>query len=205
MAEKQEQYILQHYFQIKHIFEQLDRTPYRILEFIENKTMNETFESMNYIFQDIFDNKNAGGHFKRLKVLNFSINVLKKLCRMQKIVQDLLRTEGIVRQLLDMSEKIIKEAEGNKPLKDQYQEDLNNFFKYLIGLLVNFVTTNKKNQKYCFERIVNSNELVKVFCTQNGLMYFFLVFIYNSLANQQKLRDKFIKDKSVQICTHSLV
>ena len=64
----------------------MDKAPYRILEFTENKTMKETFDAMNYIFNDVIENGNVENHFKRLKVLNFVLTVLKKLCRMQKIV-----------------------------------------------------------------------------------------------------------------------
>ena len=49
--------------------------------------MKETFDAMNYIFNDVIENGNVENHFKRLKVLNFVLTVLKKLCRMQKIVQ----------------------------------------------------------------------------------------------------------------------
>ena len=49
--------------------------------------MSDTFEGMNYIFHDIIDNDNVAAHFKRLKVLNFALATLKKLCRMQKLIQ----------------------------------------------------------------------------------------------------------------------
>ncbi len=58
-----------------------------MLEFVENKTMKETFEAITYVFHDIIDNKNVSNHFKRIKVLNFVLTVMKKLCRMQKLVQ----------------------------------------------------------------------------------------------------------------------
>eukprot|EP00347_Sterkiella_histriomuscorum_P009052 403342709 len=108
--------------------------------------MNETFEAMSYIFHDIIDNNNMANHFKRLKVLNFVLSVLKKLCRMQKLIQDELRKQGIMPLIIKVCELMIKEAKAKKELKNQNQEEINVFLKEIIALLVNFVTANKMNQ-----------------------------------------------------------
>ena len=48
--------------------------------------------------------------------------------------------------LITVSEMFVAEAKRTKDLKDQYQQDINAFLKNLLGLMVNFVTANKKNQ-----------------------------------------------------------
>lgn len=134
----------------------MDKAPYRALEFIENKSFKETFEAMKYVFHDIIgmiipvsfnclDNQNVANHFKRFKVLNFAMNVLKKLCRMQKLVQDEVRKSGIMPLIISVSEYIIEECKRNIELRSAHQDDVNNFLRYLSGLLINFVNGNRKN------------------------------------------------------------
>ena len=226
-------------------FEQLDKAPYRIIEFIHSKKLREMFDNMNALCQEVTDNNLVEFHLRNSGVFIFIMNVLKKLCVSEKYIQVELRTSGIITNLLDVTEIYINyvqnpheeesfekdrdlaspaspneegtqeeppapaESPSSPPGRAQagpsptnphakvlpynFNQDL--FLKHLISLLVNFVTQNKKNQQFCFERVCNSREIMGAALKNPDLMKFLLIFIYNSLANRSKLRLGFIKDK----------
>jgi hypothetical protein len=64
---------------------QLDKSPYMMVEFIENKIMNECLRALKRVFKDIIDSDKSAKHYKYLQNLNFFLIVMKKLCRMQKV------------------------------------------------------------------------------------------------------------------------
>jgi len=49
----------------------LDNAPYRVLEFVENKNMNDLLKAFKKIMREIVDQEKTTRHFKYFKELTF--------------------------------------------------------------------------------------------------------------------------------------
>lgn len=51
--------------------QQLDNAPYRVLEFVENKTMSDLLKAFKRIMKEIVDQEKTTRHYKYFKELTF--------------------------------------------------------------------------------------------------------------------------------------
>ena len=109
--------------------------------------MAECLKSLKRVYRDVVDSgEKATKHFTQFHHLNFFLGTLKKLCRMQRAFQDLLRWSGLLPSLFDACECLVAAAMRDVKLKSDYQDEINTFLKLLLAFLTNFTFNNKKNQ-----------------------------------------------------------
>jgi hypothetical protein len=102
---------------------------------------------------------------------------------------------GIIALLLDAVENMIGYIEANAPRISKTPFKMENFLHKIMTLLINFVTQSKKNQKYCFDRIITSKILITQILAFPEEIKHLIIFIYNCTSQSARRRDNFIFEK----------
>jgi len=65
---------------------------------------------------------------------------------LNSLFQDELRWSGVIPLLIEATESILTKARNDIKLKTDYQDEINDYLRTLVGFIQNFVHNSKKNQ-----------------------------------------------------------
>ena len=102
----------------------------------------------NDLLNEIIENHLLDVHFKKLDTVMFTADVMRKLCVQEKFFQEELRKSGVMANILDSTEIMISYIDHNAAKISKTPFKMEDYVQKILILLINFVTQNKKNQKY---------------------------------------------------------